>query len=213
MRLVTAFAVGMVLAASVRAAPAPRTKKAVEAPVAKPSGDGADYAPADPQLPLPLGSTRPEPDSSLTIGRADHEMAARMIALLWKKLRRDNQDVGEEEYAVGGPYFAVGRVTDGEHKIKLLERGRTVVGRVVHDEEDRRVTRLTGALRGYVFEWYLGDGLALRLSVGVDRWLPFVAPALDWYPTEEVCYCYGWDPIAGFGLSWRRTQEDSTKEP
>jgi hypothetical protein len=210
MRLVTAFAVGLVLASSVWAAPAPTAKKAVDAPVAKRSRDGADEAPSPPSL--PLGSTRPDTKETVVVGRADRATATRMIARLRKRLRGD-EDLGDEEHQVAGPVVAVDERTDSGHEIRLLGRKRPVVGRVEVDEEDRRVTRLTGALRGYVFEWYLGRGLAFRLSVGVDRWLPFVAPVLEWYPLEELCYCYGWDPIAGFGLSWRRTQEDSTKEP
>jgi hypothetical protein len=229
MRLVMAFAVALVLASSVRAAPAPTAKKAVDAPVAKPSGDGADYAPAVAQLPLPLGSTKRDTNKTVIVGRADRATAARIIRALHGLLLLARSSAtgrmtdtiladGMEAFAsctqATGPILAVGDWSDERHEIRVRGRKRPVVGCVTRDEEDWRLTRLTGAMTGYVFEAYLGDGFSFRLSVGVDRerWLPFVAPTLDWYATEEVCYCYGWDPIAGFGLSWRRNQEDSTKE-
>src|SRR5262245_34203641 len=204
MRLVMAFAVGLALAAHAGAAAPPvAKKKAGELErLEREAAEALGYAPADPQMPLPLDTTRrAERNRKAFIGRADLPTAlgackavgwrlGRLLPILEDVSRTQWRggisiiDGYEPDYPVAGRCVAVGRWTDDGHEVVLLERGApAMIGRTLLDEEDWRITALSGSMRGFVLERYLARGFSLRLSVGVDRarGRPFLAPVIDWY--------------------------------
>jgi hypothetical protein len=168
-----------------------------------------DYAPADPQLPVPLGSTRPElPNKAVFVGRPT---ASHVLRALRLTVRDTMQLLGPEDYPGVERCSAFGRWTEEGFEIVQLEPpGPAVVGRFLLDEEDWRLTGLSGALSGFQYERYLGHGFAFRLSAGVHRASerPFLAPAIDWWLTEQLRYTFGFDPVAGCGVScWQFEDE------
>src|SRR5262249_20533214 len=124
MRLTMAVVASLAFAASVQAAAPPA--RAVDARDAKTIARTLDFW-------LSLAPTPQADPARVTIGRPDRTTAAHMLAVLGKRLRRDDLELEERQYPVKGRIVAVGRITTDGFAHDLIGRDCSVTGRFLCD--------------------------------------------------------------------------------